>query len=343
MRPARGQAVVELALGSMVFVTVLLFGIHFSEVVVTQMKLTEASSSAMWDITAGRMHTWPLDTSPSNGAVNLARVQANSRYRNFDGRVVAPSVRPTPSLTQVLTSADNLRVDCRRGAGLGSFPTFLMRLQYSLVFQDVDGAWCNAEADVRHGGVIRVMQYLEDAQGFFRARQYDGRGAGAGGVYHSCAMGRARGGACPQRMSMMIDDWGMSNGRGDEAAMCPVIIWGIPCPNIPYWGSTNLVYQATSIPAGVQSGADRTLLLAVYNTAPFWIPFISSPTSFYMTFVGEELLFNGVTPWATDPIGWSWVWQTTPFAFWPTYAVAWNASSGCYLGQPCNTSSAARP
>jgi len=326
----------------MVFVTILLFGIHFSEVVVTQMKVTEAGASPMWDATAGRMHTWPLDISPQPGVINTAMAQANARYGNFDGRVVAASRRPTPSLTQVLTSADGMNVQCNPGGAAGYFPTALMP-QFRLVYRDNNGMQCLAQADVRHGGVIRVMQYLEDSAGFFRARQFDGRGAGAAGVYHTCSMGRARFGTCPQRNTMMLDDWGMSNGGGAEATMCPVIIWGIPCPNLPYWGSTNIVYQATSIPWGVQSGADRTLVQAVYGIAPFWIPFISSPTSFYMTFVGEELGFMGITPWATDPIGWSWVWQTTPFLFWPTYAAAYASSSGCYLGQPCNASNANRP
>ncbi len=343
-RAPRGQAITELALGSIVFVTVLLFGIHFSETVVTQMKVTEAGASTMWDVTAGSMHTWPLNTGPTGTAISTAVANSN-RYRNFDGRVVAASVRPTPSLTQVLTSADNMSVQCQQGAGLDYFPTLLMRLPFSLVFRDVRGVECTAQADVRHGGVMRVFNFLDDANGFFKERQFAGRGAGAGGVYHTCAIGRAQFGNCRQPMRMVIDDWGMSNGGGAEAMMCPVLPFGIPCPNLPYWASTNFVYQAISIPAGVQSGADRNLITRVYNRAPppMWIPFISSPTSFYMTFVGEELGFMGFTPWASDPIGWSWVWQTTPFLFWPTYAAAYAASSGCYLGLPCNTSTAAMP
>lgn len=341
-RAARGQAVVEMALGSMIFVTVLLLGIHMAETVVTQMKVTEAGSSAMWDVTAGTMHSWPMDTSPTGAAINAAYTQATSRYRNFDGRVVAASVRPTPALTQVLTSAQNIQVRCTQGAGLSYFPTFMMP-QYRLVYRDVEGVQCNAEADVRHGGVMKIGSFLEDGNGFFKAKQLDGRGAGSSGVYHTCAMGRARGGSCPQQLSMMIDDWGMSNGGDNGGGVCPVLPFGIPCPNLPYWSSTALVYSLVSIPAGVQSGADMNLVRAVYGMTPFYIPFISSPTSFYMTFMGEETLFNGVTPWATDPIGWSWVWQTTPFVFWPTYAAAYYASSGCYLGQPCNTSTAAMP
>lgn len=341
----RGQAITELALGSIVFVTVLLFGIHFSETVVTQMKVTEAGASTMWDVTAGRMHTWPMNTGPTGAAIAAAMASGNARYRNFDGREVAASVRPTPSLTQVLTSANNLTVNCRQGAGIDYFPTLLMRLHFSLVYRDVEGVECNAQADVRHGGVMRVFNFLDDANGFFKERQFAGRGAGAAGNYHTCAVGRAQFGACPQPMRMMIDDWGMSNGGGAEAMPCPVLPFGIPCPNLPYWGSTNLVYQAMSIPFGVQSGADYNLVTRVYQFAPppTWIPFISSPTSFYMTFVGEEAGFMGFTPWATDPIGWSWVWQTTPFLFWPTYLAAYGASSGCYLGQSCNTSTAARP
>ncbi|MBS1150350.1 MAG: putative pilus biosis operon protein, partial [Myxococcaceae bacterium] len=55
----RGQAIVESVLGILVFISVLMFGLHFADVTFTQMKVTEAAQSAVWDSTAGQMHILP--------------------------------------------------------------------------------------------------------------------------------------------------------------------------------------------------------------------------------------------------------------------------------------------
>ena len=57
--PRRGQAIVEATLGILVFISVLLFGLHFAEITFTQMKVTEAAQAAIWDSTSGQMHVLP--------------------------------------------------------------------------------------------------------------------------------------------------------------------------------------------------------------------------------------------------------------------------------------------
>jgi hypothetical protein len=342
----RGQGVLEATLGMMVFVTVLMFGIFFTETLMAQLKVTEASSSTMWDITAGApgdgFHTWPLDTSPTNTAVSNAQSQGQARYANFDGRVVAANHRTTANWTQVFSTASNMSVRCSQGVGLNYFPnlvTFQLRLQYS----DVGGVQCLAQADITHGGLGGKIGNLADTgsggKAYFNAKTYDARGGAAGGNIHSCSIGRATGGGCGKQMQMMVDDWGMSEGGGTGANTCPVLPFGIPCPNTEYWISTNLIYTATSVMTGTERISDpgRKLVTSVYNSAPgpIWIPFVSSPTSFYMSFMGEEAMFGTVYPtfWASDPWGWTWFWQTTPFLFWPTYAAAYWQGTGHYLGQ----------
>ncbi len=344
-RTPRGQATTEMALGMMVFVTVLMFGIHFSEVMMAQLKVTEANSSTMWDITAGKMHQWGLvpNISDTTTSMNQATAMGNARYANFDGRVMSSLRRTAPALTQVLTSGRNMSVRCGTNAGLSYFPSLaipFLRISYL----DNGGVECRAEAEVFHGGAAGVIGGLaNDASGFFKAKNYDAQGAAATGRYMSCSMGRANGGSCTQDNRMLVDDWGMSNGNSDEADICPVVIFGIPCAgfNLPYWWSVNKVYTPISLLFGVQSNNDRTLLRQVYGQAPAWIPILSSPTSFYLSFTGEPT-FMTLIFWGTDNGWFSWFWQTSPFLMWPTYGASYALSDGHYLGHD-TSSSANRP
>ena len=61
--PRAGQATVELALGLLVFVTVLLFGIHFAEVGWLSLKVQEAGAWAMWEAAGANMR-WPGPSPP---------------------------------------------------------------------------------------------------------------------------------------------------------------------------------------------------------------------------------------------------------------------------------------
>src|SRR5438270_8904900 len=123
-----------MALGMLVFTTILLFAIHFTEVMMLQMKVTEAGASTMWDATAGQMHSWGLvpSTAETDSSVSTAVTLGNARYQNFDGRVASSQRRMTPTVTQVLTSANNMQIQCNVGAGLDYFPTIAMLPQFLL-------------------------------------------------------------------------------------------------------------------------------------------------------------------------------------------------------------------
>lgn len=119
----RGQATTELALGSLVFVVVLLFGIYFGEMPVMMLKVKEAANFAVTKATGERTHRFtvasigsgntytPFDP-PQIGAATVAR------YRDLDGA----SDRPGGStFSQVMTSASRFDADCRAD-GRVSFP-----------------------------------------------------------------------------------------------------------------------------------------------------------------------------------------------------------------------------
>ncbi|MFY0582594.1 hypothetical protein ACN28S_57375 [Cystobacter fuscus] len=82
----RGQALVETALGTMVFVTILVFGIYFAEVGALTLKVQEAANFALWEATGHVQHDPREGEFQRRGAVAQAEAEANRRYRDFDGR-----------------------------------------------------------------------------------------------------------------------------------------------------------------------------------------------------------------------------------------------------------------
>ncbi len=336
--PTRGQATVETVLGILVFVTVLVFGIHFAEITTLEMKVTEAAASAVWDSTSGQMHVVPFSYSQVNRSVSQARDSAQARYADFDGRSSRPGGSPP---TQVFTKASDLKVSCGVGGGVPYSATLAMPFFWG-IYRDNGGMWCSAEGRVQSFGASQIGSFLEGGNGFFQAKHKEGTALNTGTKV--CAVNRPRGlnGPCVGRFGMLIDDWGLANS-GQENGNCPALPYGIPClTNINYWTAVMLAYEANSVIWNTQNGADANLIRGVFlaSPSPSW-SVLSSPTSFYMSFMGEDRGFLGFTPWSGD--GSSWFWQSSPFYWMPTYAISYGQRHGCYLGKDCNTSTADRP
>jgi hypothetical protein len=360
-RRDRGQAIVEAVLGILVFVSVLMFGLHFAEVTFTQMKVTEAAQSAVWDSTSGQMHVLPdiLGNPFGNfggaGAnVNTAMLSASGRYADFDGRSTV-ATNPTPK--QIFSSArpGSMNVTCRINAGLPQKGAHAVLFLHELAaYRDNDGYTCQADAWVDPVGTMRVGSFLEDANGFFggtaRARHKNSVTQTAG--YHICAVNKANGlnGPCRGEFAGLIDDWGLASG-GKEAAQCPVMPYGIPCVlpganNTNFWTSAMLMYELNAL-LGTQNNADYNMVRLV-GTPPPWvwngIPLLpGNPTSFYLSFMGESTQFIGLTPWVGD-FGWFFGYWTTPYGlYFPTYTAAYVQSKGFYLGQDASISTIQNP
>src|SRR5512140_3083538 len=110
MRSAqRGQAVVEAALGILVFVSILVWGIPLAEMGYLAPKVHEAAASAMWDTTAELMHKHPNDSTPRKQAIKNAGSKAEGQYAAFDGRT---NGKKSGNISLVFTGAGDLKVDC---------------------------------------------------------------------------------------------------------------------------------------------------------------------------------------------------------------------------------------
>jgi hypothetical protein len=317
-RRARGQAMVELALGSIVMVSVLIFSIYFAEISYLSLKVTEASHSALLDATGHKLHDWPSDASPASSAATVAGVKAQERYADFDGRQRSTG---GTTLTQAFTQASNMTVECTGGGGPGWGPSFFT----SQAYDDNGGISCTSGADLL---AVRIpTEFLEDANnGFFKKQHYEAT------PIHVCGIGRASGGGCPGQLSSMLDDWGLSGP--EETGDCLMIQdVPIPCPtNTKYWTMAASVHLTTGL--GLGASGTAMALGTVGAMPPPFLPVLAE-NMFWMSSVGEPLF---VQPLLFSE-GWS-LWPTSPgavpggFAGIP-YAVSYVQRDECFLGKDC--------
>lgn len=315
-RRARGQALVETALGLIVVVTVLIFAIHFAEAGYISLKVTEAAHSAMLDATGHQLHEWPNDASPATAAATQAGQSAAARYSDFDSRTASTG---SGTLTQAFTRATGMNVRCQAGGGPSWGPSIFTGLAYS----DNGGISCQAEADIT--AINIPTDFLEDAnRGFFKRRHYQAT------PLHVCAIGRASGGGCPAQLTSMLDDWGLSGAR--EGGICPLIPdLPFPCPtNRPYWEMAASVHLTTGLGLGF---AGSSLAQGIVGAMPFPF-FFGAENAFWMSSAGEPLF---VQPLPSEGFNF---WPTTPGAV-PgglggiPYSFAYVQRRDCFLGKRC--------
>lgn len=231
----RGQAIVELALGLLVFVTVLIFGIAFSETGFLSMKVHEAATAALWDTTAKPLHAHPNRWQPRNRAVAEAGPEATSLYAGFDGREGKRGARRNQ---QVLVSGEDLLVSCEREALINTSAA-----RWEPFPGGEGGMRCTASASLAFARV--PTRFAEGSGGFFRLPHFDrARGLPV------CALGRPRQGRCGAGgYAVLLDTWGL---RGDdETRSCSFA----GCDNPPYAGVVQGLYDQLEPRAGPTSAS----------------------------------------------------------------------------------------
>jgi hypothetical protein len=298
-RAASGQAMVELVLGIIVFVTVLIFGIHFAEVGALSVKVTEAQHSAAFDATGHKLHDWPKDESPANDAVSKASKDAQARYRDFDSR----SGGGGASLTQVFTKAENFNVTCRIGEG----PAYAQGITTG-AYGDNKGMNCQSTAQVSSTGI--PTSFMDQGTGFFAVKHHVPITIGV------CGFGR---GDCTQRkLIMLLDDWGLSQQK--ESKNCVMQMDSPGCDNTPFWDMAESVYNANG---GGYGSAGSSLVRGVLeipspiDEQQFWMSASLTETKFKQS-VNSEGLTN---------------FTTTPHE--AHYSEAYGEREKCWLGLEC--------
>ncbi|QAT82238.1 putative pilus biogenesis operon protein [Corallococcus coralloides] len=295
----RGQALVETALGSMVFVTILLFGIYFAEVGALSLKVQEAANFALWEATGHVMHNPQNGVFQRSNAEALGASEAAGRYQDFDGRSGQNSGAMT--FQQALARATRIQVDCEptRPAGspvniLGTRPQDASTAETGALAQAMDiqseGMSCTAFTTLR---AERLGNFMEPE--FFKVSHRR-----ATDPFRVCAAGRASGGRCNGRFFMLLDDWGLSSVA--EGRECPLMIdSGGTCANVDYYGWAQSVYQKN----GGGGGAGSALMAGVGATGGV------NEDQFFMSFRGAESNYEQSI--GGSHAGNQTVWETTPF------------------------------
>lgn len=300
----RGQATVEMALGTLVFVTILLVGIFFAEVGLLAQKVQEAANFAVWEATGRRVHDiendrWDVYASRArNGAVPSAEDVAQDRYRDFDGR--ASVDRGGGPTFLALSRATPIEVECspdpdRFGVlGLGperASPALASAMRGA---EPAAGIACSARSEIR---AIRIPESFMEQDGHYKKVHFRAN------PIPICAVGRADSGVCTGRLAMLLDDWGLQT-RADSRECALNIDSGAPrCGNMngnqSYYNWTQRVYTSF----GGRGGAGQALVGLVRGSAP-------SEGQFFMSFRGVESDFQQNLG---SVHGGQTIWETTPF------------------------------
>lgn len=308
----RGQAVTELALILLVFVTVLMVGIHFAEVHALAIRTQEAAQAALFDTTAARMH----DTSTGNWdiaknvAIATAAATAEENYADREGRHAAPSRR---TADWVFSRAGEIEIQCRPEPGVVLSP--VDSLDTALPRGDTAMS-CNAGLVVNG---IRLPGSFADqgGAGFFQKSHFDARD------YPLCASGS--GPACASGFVILLDDWGFAGPK--EEPECPLQVQGGgACANRGYWHMVKRAYERhVGIDGNGLRPAGTALAKHTVGTSPI------DENHFYLSYRGQkEAQFQqDVVQSRADK-----KWDTTPWNFPSAYKRS--RRDACWLGRECD-------
>lgn len=206
-RALRGQASIELALGLVVFITVVAFGIHFAEVSYLATRVATATHAALLRATGERAHVKGSD-SRLYGTVAGRVTSEHKKYWNDFNPTMGEGAAPVSHvMTKIEKSNDNL-VRCTNVEELRSELVLGMTTPYDR--RQRGGIGCAGEAEI---SVLPVFpkQFLDNNWGL-KTANYSGPTN-----FRVCATPRSRrGGRCGQ-IPILVGDYSLQGARGSES------------------------------------------------------------------------------------------------------------------------------
>ncbi|MBM4379519.1 MAG: pilus assembly protein [Deltaproteobacteria bacterium] len=140
----RGQASVEMALGLIVFVTILMFGIHFAETSYLGMRVSGAAQSAIFRATGQRAHEKGSNFSRASTVAGLTTSDNAKYWDDFQPTVGEGAGTITHVLTKIEKSTNNV-VRCTNE---GSMKSSLVSIAPTAYSGDRGGLKCSGEAQI---------------------------------------------------------------------------------------------------------------------------------------------------------------------------------------------------
>lgn len=282
----RGQAVVELALASLLLVVIVVGGIYFGEIGMLNIKVTEATAAAVWDATGRPAHRYSdagrIESRLSDVASETESL-IGSQYRYFDGRDLGQGNPPS----FVFVTAEPLRVECDEYEAAGLGPNAVLEFH-----AQVEAA--SVFSDENHGGVnCRATTSASLIPGRAPQEFHTDTGWLSGPILRSaelpmCGVGRAWGGACNAvGVPILLGEWGLSNRDNDEHEECHLEDRE-NCSNPGYFAVVKKLYDGP-LGFGSSIAAGSAMVMATVQVLPMDF---GAELDFWLSFRGEESQFS---------------------------------------------------
>lgn len=303
---ARGQAIVETSLFMLVFVTILVFAIHFAEVGWMTVKTQEPANSALWDATSQKMHdTFSGNWDLYQQAITFGQSQAQAKYGG-------------KSYLGVRTKRQGIETRCENVPSISLPPS---KPADAAIPMKETGMGCTAKVTLE--GFQFPRFFLNTEKGFFHTEQRKRR-------YSICAVGHQdnQSGQCVGRYVIELDDWGYSGPN--ERKECKLDFDGATgCDNQGYYNMVKKTYDAQVNSDGDGFSTESSdLAKDVVGKNP--LP--GDENQLYLSFRGNESDY-------TEDLKQSHFdtkWETTPFKARSEYRQYSAHRDGCWLGLNCN-------
>lgn len=261
LKSLRGQATLELAIGSIVFVGVLLIGIHMAEYAQLSLKVQDAQTYAIWDAAGRRVQSRALngntDVVPFRRTLDTTTgvgPDAKRRFRDFDG---LSSSNNSGVISRALTQGSGVDVTCEEERSLN----FRASPTAAGVMRPEGGISCTSEAKVKAINIPK--RFLQNDQGGF----FEHRIVRTAPI-PVCGMGLPVNGNCRGSLSILTNDWGLAN---EETESCR-----LSCSSSAYRGMINKMW-------GGGGGAGAAFASRFAGGAP------TNASEFHFSYSGVEL------------------------------------------------------
>lgn len=205
----RGQAVVELALGMLVFITILAFGIHFAEVSYMSIRVQQAAAFALYDATAQRAHEQG-NVSKFGTIAGLATQEARKRWKDFEANTGAAGA--SAKMSHVFTEIDGMFIQCTNEDSIKYSTSVLTNPLTPNPYSALDrgGIKCTARAQI--SVAPGFPKDFFDNEWNLKSKHY----AGDKLQYTVCATPRATNGTCGF-FGLLVGDYSLQ-GREESAS-----------------------------------------------------------------------------------------------------------------------------
>lgn len=306
-RNRRGQAITELALGSLIVVVMLAGGLYLTEVSNVELKVHEAAAFAVYhSMSMGAIEPGVASTSEMNrvhgagptkpagrannhyaGLINGNQIYSQTTGLNvqcFANQTIQPARLGPPVVAtewfNVLTSGEH---NLMATHPIHAAPYAALRAQLNSIFPNVGGTSCRATAFVSPFGMPPMA---------VSPSELSGPPPPALPGVRVCSPGRAVGGACIGSYALLVGDYGFSvtpNDLPNRSADCLLN----ECTNTNYRNVVRSLYQANiGAISALRPANNFVASRGLTNPMPG-----NGELQFYMSFSGEEHDYmDGILP-----------------------------------------------